>query len=96
MVPPVLIHNNQGVLNFLALAVAWLKILKRKKINEEFSQMLTFMLNQMHMCILWVQLLQLINRYMKLRSKKKRLMKPHLLLQFLGGYRLESHNVMCN
>ena len=90
MIPLVLIQNIPGVLQFFTLVVRWLQILRNKRIsNEVFIDLNQFMGTFLQLTMLWLNLIMLIRRWIHIRRRKRYLLKPHLLIPLLGGYRFE-------
>ena len=87
MFPPILLQNLRGVLDFFALIIRWITLKRRRISNEQFLDIFQIICNYTHMAILWIELLNLVQKFGTVR-RKKRLLKLHLLLPFLGGYRL--------
>ena len=87
MIPFVLLKNNNEILDFISIHIRWIKI-KRCRRNKNFQEVIHIMTGFLNMMIQLMQLTNLIMRLIHIRKKKKKLFKPHLLLQFLGGYRL--------
>ena len=87
MIPFVLQWNVPNVLNFFTLVIRWRKIISTRCQNHRFIQLIQIMMGTLKMIILWMHLVNIIRRYLRIRRKKHYLLKPHLLIQLLGGFR---------
>ena len=88
MIPLVLFQNFSQILNFFILVLKWRKILRQRNANLKFIELTNLMNTNINLINHAVQLMVLIMRWLKLRKRRKRFcLKPHLLLQLLGGYR---------
>ena len=89
MIPFVLLQIIPGILDFFALVLRWLRILKnRRDANQNFIDIAHLLANFLNMTMLWFNLIMSILRWMRIRRQKRYLLKPHLLIALLGGYRL--------
>ena len=88
MIPIVLIQNLPGVLQFFALVLRWLRILRNKhEANQQFLEFVQIMFNFFRLIMDWLNLVTLVLRWIQITEQKRRLFKPHLLIRLLGGYR---------
>ena len=86
--------NFLPTINFYILVIGFLRRRRqRTQINEswhDFFQILTF---SIPLLMDWIQLILLYRRLLSLRIKSKyRLIKPHMLLRILAGYRANVQN----
>ena len=87
MLPLVLQWNIPNIFQLFSLVIWWRKILKRKRANQHFLEIMHIFNGFLNMILLWLQLLDLMHTLLNIHRRKKRLLKPHLLLKMLGGFR---------
>ena len=87
MIPLVLSQNFTHILNFFILILKWREAIHQRRSNSNLIELFSLMTNNMNMTLNALQLIALIMRWVRLRKAKKLLLKPHLLLPLLGGYR---------
>ena len=89
--------NYLDILNLFHLLVQYRWTITNANLNiqNSFHDLLQIIIFSLKNMMEWNWILLLVYRYLKLKSRKCRLLKPHLLLCILAGYRCneEMHDV---
>ena len=80
-------HNLQALV-FFHLILQWIHLRNRRRGSQQrFMELFQIISFCSATAIEWIEMIYLVLRFFKLRTKKRRLFKPHMLLRILTGYR---------